>query len=64
MNSNAIKRPTSLLIPKTSPLASTKFLLAIIAIIIPETMAPKAPQTPVTPPNKNDIMQTKVVDIK
>ena len=64
MNSNAIKRPTSLLIPKTSPLASTKFLLAIRAMRMPENIAPKAPQTPTTPPNKNDIMQTNIVDIK
>ena len=64
MNNNAIKRPTSLLIPKTSPFAIPKFRLAIIEMIIPENIAPKTPQTPTTSPNKNAMMQTMIVEIR
>ena len=53
MNSNENKRPTSLLIPKTSPFANTKFRFAMTAIIVPEMIAPKAPKMPTSPPSKN-----------
>ena len=64
MNNNAIKRPTSLLIPKTSPLATPKLRLAISEIIIPENIAPKTPQKPTMPPNRNAMTQTIIVEIR
>ena len=45
MNNNENNLPTSLLIPKTSPLANTKLRFAIRAIIIPERIAPKTPKS-------------------
>ena len=64
MNNNENKRPTSLLIPKTSPFAKTKFLLAIMAIINPETMAPKTPTMPAKPPINHAMHATITVDAK
>ena len=46
MKIKAINRPTSLLIPKTSPLTKTKLRLAITAIIKPQTIAPTTPIIP------------------
>ena len=64
MNNNENKRPTSLLIPKTSPFAKTKFLLAINAIMNPETMAPKTPTTPTQSPISHAMHATITVDAK
>ena len=64
MNNNENKRPTSLLIPKTSPFAKTKFLLAISAIMNPETMAPKTPKTPTQPPIRHAMHATIRVDAR
>lgn len=62
MNSKAINLPTSLLIPNTSPFATPKFLSAILDIKNPEIIAPKSPINPTTPPNKNAITATIIVD--
>ena len=64
MNNNTNKRPTSLLIPSTSPLAKTKLRLAINAMIKPLTMAPTTPTTPTKPPNNQAIQPTMTVDAK
>ena len=64
MNNNENKRPTSLLMPKTSPLARTKLRLAIVAIIIPDTIAPNTPQIPTHPPIRYAIIAMITVDAK
>lgn len=64
MNNNENNLPTSLLIPKTSPLANTKLRFAIRAIIIPERIGPKTPKIPTILPNKNAIHSTRHVEIK
>ena len=62
MKNNAINLPTSLLIPKTSPFATPKFLFAIRDINNPARIAPKRPIKPTTPPNKNAMIATIIVD--
>ena len=62
MKSNENKRPTSLLIPKTSPLARTKFLFAMVAMMIPDIIAPTTPQTPASPPRRYAIIVMIAVD--
>ena len=64
INNNENKRPTSLLIPKTSPLARTKLRLAIWAIIIPDTIAPMTPQMPTHPPMRYAISAMITVEAK
>ena len=64
INKRESNLPTSLLIPKTSPLAKIKFLLAITDIIIPDTIAPKTPQRPTQPPIKYEINPTITVEAK
>ena len=64
MNIKDNRRPTSLLIPKTSPLAKTKFLFAITEIIIPETIAPAIPAIPTKLPNKKAMTATITVEAK
>lgn len=64
MNSNEKRRPTSLLIPKTSPLARTKLRFAIVAIINPDIIAPMTPQSPTRPQRRYDIHATMKVDAK
>ena len=64
MNNNDNKRPTSLLIPKTSPFAKTKFLFATVAIIIPDSIAPITPARPAKPPNMYEIVATMNVEAK
>ena len=64
INNNANRRPTSLLIPKTSPLAKTKLRLAMMEIIIPAMIAPRTPTTPTKSPNKNAMSAMIPVEIK
>ena len=64
MNNKANKRPSSLLIPRTSPLAKTKFLLAITATIIPETIVPITPTTPTRPIKRYAMTATITVEAK
>lgn len=64
MNNNDNKRPTSLLIPKTSPFAKTKLRFAIYVIITPEVIAPRTPETPTKLPKKYEITQTIMVEAK
>lgn len=62
MNNNAIKRPTSLDIPSTSPLAWTKFFLAMTAIKNPESIDPTTPARPTKPPSIKAIIATNIVE--
>ena len=64
INNNENSLPTSLLIPNTSPLARTKFLFAMTAIMAPETIAPITPAMPANPPIRYAIIATITVDAK
>ena len=64
INNKENRRPTSLLIPKTSPLARTKLRLAMTDIIKPATTAPKTPRIPTKPPRRYAMHATTTVDAK